>query len=71
MTVEKPPKFVKIIKCSYPQGWYNSLIGEVFGVDNASGHKDYVLWEDYAGNSVAWRHIAHEDCIEVENPNDQ
>jgi hypothetical protein len=56
------PCRVKIIKCSFECGWYKNHIGEEFDVDNAGGIKDYVLWEDYAGNTTVWHHIKKEDC---------
>ena len=59
------PCRVRITQCSYEQGWYRNLIGEEFDVDNAGGVKDYVLWEDYAGQRTMWRHIAKQDCVLV------
>ena len=59
------PCRVKIIKCTYEQGWYKNSIGEEFDVDNAGGNKDYVLWEDYTGGATAWRHIKQEDCERI------
>ena len=56
------PCRVKIIKCSGEQFWYKNLIGEEYGVDNASGVRDFVLWEDYVNKRTMWRHIAQQDC---------
>lgn len=65
------PKRVKIIACSFEQGWYKNAIGQEFYVDNAGGNYDYVVWEDYIkdGNGRyrgSWRHIAQKDCVVIE-----
>lgn len=68
----KAPCRVKIIKCSYPKGWYRNLIGEEFETHLAPDGKDYVLWEDYINNHTTWRHIGHDDCIRLNSaPNDK
>jgi hypothetical protein len=60
------PCRVKIIRCSFEQGWYRNLIGEEFDTDNAGGNYDYVVWDDYCGgHNGSWRHIAQTDCIRV------
>ena len=59
------PCRVKVIKCSYEQGWYRDSVGEEFDVDNAKGKHDYVIWEDFSTDASMWRHIKQEDCERV------
>lgn len=61
----KAPRRVRIIKCSFEQGWYKNLIGQEFDVDNASGCYDYIVWSDYINKSIQQRHIQKDDCIIV------
>lgn len=67
MSNQKAPCKVRITGCSSRTWWYNDLVGEEFETDNAGGHFDFVLWEDYCkGKFVTWRHIAQKDCIVIE-----
>lgn len=66
---QQAPVTVRITQCTGSnQKWYKNVVGMEFGVDNAGGNYDYVVWADMMkGNNASWRHIPKADC-EVVSP---